>query len=148
MTLAILLNDDNCGFASLMVSRKRTLGALLSAILNFVLKQNKSERKITLTKHYCSHIPAHASPAISAHSRDKPTLIVPNQLLMTIFNPAYEMVINGIKLGCDASETIASPSIMRIEPAERTGVISSNTRYISRNTAPDYNTLQYLEKSG
>lgn len=106
MTLAILLNDDNCGFASLMVSRKRTLGALLSAILNFVLKQNKSERKITLTKHYCSHVPA----AISAHSRDKPTLIVPDQLLMTIFNPAYEMVINGIKLGCGASESIASPS--------------------------------------
>lgn len=40
MTLAILLNDDNCGFASLMVSRKRTLGALLSAILN-VLRLNK-----------------------------------------------------------------------------------------------------------
>lgn len=109
-TLAILLNDDNCGFASLMVSRKRTLGALLSAILNFVLKQNKSERKITLTKHYCSHVPAHARPAISAHSRDKPTLIVPDQLLMTNFNPAYEMVINGIKHGYDASETIASPS--------------------------------------
>lgn len=34
-TLAILPNDDNCDFASLMVSRKRTFGALLSAILDF-----------------------------------------------------------------------------------------------------------------
>lgn len=45
MTLAILLNDDNCDFASLMVSRKRTFGALLSAILDF--GTDKSQRKIS-----------------------------------------------------------------------------------------------------
>lgn len=38
--------------------------------------------------------------------------------------------------------------MMRIEPTEGTGVISSNTQYISWDTAPDYNTLHYLEKSG
>lgn len=111
MTLAILLNDDNWGFASLMVSRKRTLGALLSAILN-VLKQNKNERKITLIKHHliAAHVPAFKFARLSRrNSRDKPTLIVPDQLLMIIFDPAYEMVINGIKLPSDASEPIASP---------------------------------------